>query len=74
MPGFDSNRAMPTDSTIPRHMLCRECGRCSTAIDRNNVCWRHKGYIENSYLGKVEVLEKKDLPTQQKGIVGVDDE
>lgn len=57
-----------TDTTIPRHMVCRECGQCSTALDRNGVCWRHEGYIKGSYLGKLDVVESKNLPTPRNGV------
>lgn len=56
-----------SDTTIPRHMICKICGKCSTALNPQRICWRHEEYKNGQdgayYLGKLEEDNGKKLPT-----------
>lgn len=53
---------VPIVHEMPPQMICRMCGRCSTALDTNRVCWRHDEYKGLSYLGKLENTHARELP------------
>lgn len=68
--GYKDNNT-PNDTTMPQHMVCVICGKCSTALNSQRICWRHEEYKNGQdvdyYFGKVEDGRKKRLPKPSKG-------